>query len=153
MAPGAGIAMRAEATLRISADLGNLAAIRQFIREKAATFQDDDNDLEPILQAVDESVTNVVVHGYRGQPGAIEIEVRLAENSLAIRLRDQAPPFDPTAVPSPDVTSPLEKRPVGGLGVYLTRRLVDEMIYRPMPQGGNELTLVKRIVKPRGNQA
>ena len=140
--------MSAAASLRISADLENLASIRRFVRENAAGLRQDQDALQALIRAVDESVTNVIVHAYRGQPGSIEIALEEAEGCLVIRLRDQAAPFDPTGVPSPDVTSPLDERPLGGLGIHLTRHLVDEMIYRPGPDGGNELTLVKRIPRP-----
>jgi anti-sigma regulatory factor (Ser/Thr protein kinase) len=72
------------------------------------------------------------------------VEVRQAGDDLAVTLRDRAPAFDPTLVPEPDVSLPLEQRPVGGLGIYLSRRLVDDMRYRARPGGGNETTLVKR---------
>ena len=137
--------MSAEAFLRISADVANMDAVRQFIRETAAVPQQDQDALLALIRAVDECVCNIVVHGYHGQPGPIEIALVRAEGSLVVRLRDRAEPFDPTSVPSPNVASPLEQRPLGGLGVHLARHLVDEMIYRTAPDGGNELTLVKRI--------
>jgi serine/threonine-protein kinase RsbW len=141
--------MSAEASLRISADLGNLEAVRRFVSENAAGLRQDEAGLQALIQAVDESVTNIIVHGYRGQPGSIEITLEETGECLVIRLRDQAAPFDPTAAPSPDVTSPLEQRPLGGLGIHLTRHMVDELAYCPGPEGGNELTLVKRISRPR----
>ena len=52
-------------------------------------------------------VTNIIEHGYQGQPGSIEIEVTTREDALIIQLRDQAPPFDPTSVPPPIYPSPL----------------------------------------------
>lgn len=132
-------------SLRIAADLKQLAAIRRFVEEAAAAFKIDPDAILDVVQAVDESAANIIMHGYRGQPGSIEIAVRRDGNALVIQLRDQARPFDPTSVPPPDVTLPLERRPVGGLGIYLTRLLVDEMRHRATPQGGNELTLVKKI--------
>jgi len=140
--------MSADAFLRISADLGNLDVVRRFVRENAAGLGQNPDALQALIQAVDESVTNIIVHGYRGQPGSIEIKLEEAEGCMVIRLRDQAPTFDPTAAPSPDVTSPLEQRPLGGLGIHLTRHMVDELIYCPGPAGGNELRLVKRISRP-----
>jgi serine/threonine-protein kinase RsbW len=99
-----------------------------------------------LVQAVDESATNIVVHGYRGRPGTIDVEVKGANDTLAVRLRDSAPLFDPTGVPPPDLSLPLDQRPIGGLGVHLTRKCVDEMIYRVTSEGHNELTLLKRNV-------
>jgi serine/threonine-protein kinase RsbW len=65
--------------------------------------------------------------------------------ALLVRLRDGAPLFDPTLLPMPDVTLPLEVRPLGGLGIFLMRQSVDDMTYRVTPEGGNELTLIKRM--------
>jgi len=145
--------MSAEASLRISADLGNLDDVRRFIRENAAGLRQDQAALQALIQAVDESVTNIILHGYRGQPGSIEITLEETGGCLVIRLRDQAAPFDPTAAPPPDVTSPLEQRPLGGLGIHLIRHMVDELIYCPGPEGGNELRLVKRIGQPRAGES
>ena len=66
--------------------------------------------------------------------------------AIEIRLRDQAPLFDPTRVPTPDLTLSLYKRPLGGMGVHVTRQVVDAMRYRVTPEGGNELTLVKQAI-------
>ena len=67
------------------------------------------------------------------------------EGALAVRLRDQAPRFDPTTLPLPDPSLPLEERILGGMGVYLMRRAADEIRYRALPGGGNELTLMTRL--------
>ncbi len=136
--------MNTGASLQIVAELRDLAAIRDFIGGAAASLNVDLPVIPDILQAVDESATNIIVHGYRGRPGQIDIDVKREGNFLVVRLRDQATPFDPTTVPDPDVTLPLDERPIGGLGVYLTRRLMDAMTHRVTPQGGNELTLAKK---------
>jgi anti-sigma regulatory factor (Ser/Thr protein kinase) len=91
-------------------------------------------------------VANIIIHGYHDRPGVIEIEIGSVGDSLMVCLRDQAPPFDPTRVLAPDITLPLEKRPLGGLGIHLARHFTDAMSHRVMPQGGNELTLVKQGV-------
>jgi serine/threonine-protein kinase RsbW len=99
-----------------------------------------------VVLAVDEAATNIILHGYQGQEGIIEIEVEQEGDALVVRLRDEAVPFDPTSVPLPDLTVPLEQRAPGGLGIYLIRQVMDEVAYRITSQGGNELTLVKRGV-------
>jgi serine/threonine-protein kinase RsbW len=131
-------------TLRISAELDNLALIRHFVEERATALGAASSAIQDLLLAVNEATTNIMMHGYQGQPGVIEIEIRRRGNSLIIRLRDEAPPFDPIIVPPPDLSLPLEKRPLGGLGVYLIRQLMDDVTHRVTPQGGNELILVKR---------
>lgn len=140
-------------TIRITAELKKLAVIRRFVEEAATALKADPDAITDIVLAVNEVATNVIVHGYQGQPGIIEVEVGQTGGSLVVRVRDQAPPFNPHDVPLPDLNLPLEKRPFGGMGVYLTKRLMDEVIHLVTPQGGNELTLVKKasILKEESN--
>ena len=136
--------MNTKSSLRIAAELKNLSEIRRFIQEAASALGFDPAMTHNVPLAVDEAVTNIIVHGYQCQGGAIEIEVSREGDALVIRLRDEAAPFDPTNTPLPDLTLPLEQRSPGGLGIHLIRQIMDEMTHRVTPQGGNELTLVKR---------
>jgi len=72
------------------------------------------------------------------------VEVERDGDRLVVRLRDEAPLFDPTRYPLPDVTLPLEER-LWRSGVFLIRQAVDEMAYRVTAEGGNELTLIKKL--------
>ena len=132
------------ATLRIPADSDRLAAVRSFIRDTASAHGVRQEAVPDVVQAVDESVSNIIVHGYRGATGSIEIEVRRDGRDLVVLLLDQAPAFNPTAMPAPDLALPFEARRPGGMGVHLTRQLVDEVRHRLAPGSGNELILVKR---------
>ena len=140
-----------ESTLRVLAELPNLAVIRRFIEKMAMALKVERDAMDDMIQAVDESVTNIIVHGYRGRSGYIEIEVTQEGNVLVVRLRDQAPLFDPTRAPPSDVTLPLERRRFGGLGIHLTRRFTDSVTWRITSEGGNELTLRKKV-KGEGNK-
>jgi serine/threonine-protein kinase RsbW len=137
--------MNSERSLCLAAELENLAVIRNFVRESAAALGVDPAVVSDLVLAVDEVATNVIVHGYRGQKGKIGIEVAREATDVVIRMRDNAPPFDPTSAPSPDLIRPLEERTPGGLGIYLIRQYMDEVIHRITPQGGNELVLKKGI--------
>lgn len=138
--------MKIETALRVLADLKELAAIRRFIQETATALRADPAAIADAVVAVNEAVTNIIVHGYQDQPGMIEIELRREVDTLVVRLYDQAPSFDPLTVSPPDLTLPLEKRPFGKMGVYMIRQLMDEVTHRVTPQGGNELTLIKKKV-------
>jgi serine/threonine-protein kinase RsbW len=127
-----------------TAVLDNLALIRRYVAKIACDLQAEQAAIDDMVQAVDEAVANIILHGYAGKPGALEIEVSREDTLLVVRLRDQASQFDPTRVPPPDLSTPLEKRPLGGLGIYLINQFVDQLQYRAIPQDGNELTLMKK---------
>ncbi len=138
--------------LHVAAELTNLGAMRRFVEESTLSLFADARTAYALVHAVDECTTNIIEHGYGHQPGSIEIEINRVGDNLVIVLRDHAPPFDPTGVPPPDLTRPLEQREPGGLGIYLTRQMVDQWHYRTLPDGGNELTLIK-LAKPISPQS
>jgi serine/threonine-protein kinase RsbW len=130
--------------LRFPADLGQLADVREFIRNGAAARGATAEAVADLVQAVDESVTNVIVHGYRGTRGPIEIELSSVGSTVSAVVRDEAPPFDPTSVPTPDLARPATRRRPGGMGVHLARDLCDQYRYQRRSHR-NELTLVRSL--------
>ena len=131
--------------LRVPAELNQLASIRDFVEEQSASAHAAKSDTADLIQAVDEAATNIIVHGYKENPGSVEIEVCLKPGALVVYLRDQAPIFDPTLVPRPNLKLSLEDRPIGGLGVHLIRECVDEFRHSARSGGGNELVLINKI--------
>ena len=98
--------------------------------------------------AIEELFTNLVQH----QPAECgDVEIRLesdgAEATVALTGRE-LPPYDPTHTPEPDVTQPLEEREPGGLGVHLTRQVVDAFWYR-YENGVGETTFRRRLQPAR----
>ena len=120
-------------------------AIREHVREAALGLGAQPDALDGVLLAVDEAITNIVLHGYRGRAeGKIEVSVERDGSDLVIGLYDDAPPFDPATVEPPDLTLPLEERPIGGMGIHLMRQNLDGITHRAAEGGGNELFLIKR---------
>ena len=94
--------------------------------------------------ALEELWLNVVNHGHDSGLHEVEIELTSEAEALTIEITDDGKPFDPLQdAPKPSVNAPLDDRPIGGLGVYLVRTLMDEMEYK-REDGKNRLTLVKR---------
>jgi glutamate/tyrosine decarboxylase-like PLP-dependent enzyme/anti-sigma regulatory factor (Ser/Thr protein kinase) len=130
--------------LCVAAKLESLTSVRRFVRGRATVLGIDPATIADLVLAVDEAVTNVIAHGYRGREGIVEVEVRREGDALIVHLRDEATPFDPIAAPPPDLTRPSEEGAADGMGIYVMRRNTDEMSYRLTLRRGNELTLVKR---------
>jgi len=127
----------------IDADLARLAEVRQFVRDTAPGLGADEAMVRDLVQAVDEWVTNVIVHGYRGARGPIEIELDRSRFEIEVRIRDAAPAFDPGGAPAFDKSLPLERRPAGKMGIHLIRELSDRFERRAPEgaEGGNEVTI------------
>ena len=95
--------------------------------------------------ALEEHLTNIISYGYRpGQTGTIQIRFALAGSSLRVEIADDARPYNPLAAPDVDTSVPLEEKPVGGLGVLLIRKSVDNVEYRREGER-NVLVLIKSL--------
>ena len=95
--------------------------------------------------SLDELITNIVSYGYRDSDEH-EIRVTMTEQSgsLVVVLEDDGMAFDPfTDAPEPDLEAGVEERPIGGLGVYLVKTLMDEVAYERL-DGRNRITLIQR---------
>ena len=138
--------MQQQLSLRVQADVNELASIRDFVERQTGALGVPPDAIYDMVLAANEIATNIVVHGYNGKPGTIDIMIQPEGDTVKIVLRDQTPPFDPTSAPTPDIHAPLEKRRRGGMGIHLTRELTDEMLYRVTAEGGNEIMLIKRGV-------
>jgi anti-sigma regulatory factor (Ser/Thr protein kinase) len=134
-----------ERRLRIPADLARIAEVRAAVREVAEACDAPIDCEDDLVQAVDEAVTNVIVHGYAGAAGDVEIHVGRDDQDIVITIEDRAPAFDPRAVPTPDLAIPPEHRRPGGMGVHLMREAADDIAHRPRTGGGNILTITRRM--------
>jgi anti-sigma regulatory factor (Ser/Thr protein kinase) len=139
-------------SLVVPASLDRIAEVRAFVREAATAAGGSSAAVADAVQAVDEAATNVVVHGYAGRPGELEVQVTSGDGRFEIRLLDRAPTFDPTTVAEPDLSVPPLRRRPGGMGVHLIRAATDETRHHPRPGGGNELVLVCDV-GPRAKEA
>ena len=80
---------------------------------------------------LEELVLNVINYAYGESGHQVEVQLTCNEEDLVIEITDEGKPFDPLHdAPDPDMESPMEERRIGGLGVYLVRRMTSEMQYR-----------------------
>lgn len=138
--------MKSLAITYSSATVRDLNDIREFLERAILTLGGDEEVAGDFVLAVNEAVTNVLLHGYDDLPGFVIVGVEADGSDLRVRLTDEARLFDPTAVPPPDINLPLEERPLGGLGVHMMRQLTDKLIYAIDKDGRNELVFLKQNV-------
>ena len=131
--------------LRLANDLAGLAQLADRVESFGAAQRLPASVVNALNVALDEAVSNAINHGYdAGVRGEIAVRLRRAPEGVLLEVEDDGRPFDPLQVPPPDLTLPLERRPVGGLGIHLIRNLMDEVSYTRIG-GRNVLKMVKRL--------
>lgn len=131
-------------SLNLFADLQQLPAIHDFVDQAGRDLGLDERTLYTLQMVVGEACTNVIMHAYGGKGGEVVLTIESTANGLEVRIRDWGEPFDPLNVPTPDVSAPLEQRPLGGLGLFLMRQMMDQVDFRFDEEEGNTLTMTKR---------
>jgi serine phosphatase RsbU (regulator of sigma subunit)/anti-sigma regulatory factor (Ser/Thr protein kinase)/putative methionine-R-sulfoxide reductase with GAF domain len=122
-----------------------LDTIRGFASQAARDAGMDDSEIYAIELAVDEACTNIIEHAYQGEGrGDIECTCESNDVCLTVVIRDHGKPFDPSTVTKPDLYADIDSRPVGGLGVFLMKQLMDEVHFESLGESGNILTMVMR---------
>lgn len=118
------------------------AGFAEFLEAAEAFLEGAGVPLEVVTKcmiAFDELVSNILNHG---SAAAITARIFLKNGEAAVELTDDGAPFDPLSLPDPDTTSPVEERPVGGLGVHIVRKLMDHVEYS-RDGNGNRLRFAK----------
>ena len=133
--------------LRVPARGEQLAVVGEFVHAAAREAGLSERLAYHVQTAVDEACANIIYHAYdyEGQ-GTIEVRCECRHNDFIVTIVDHGRPFDPGAVPEPDVTADLHERHEGGLGRYLMHQLMDE-VHHDFTREGNVLTMVKHLAR------
>ena len=134
-----------ENTLRVEADKEKLGEVTDFVNSFLEKAGCPAKTIMQIDIAVEEIFVNIANYAYAPGKGEAEISVGMPGNvSVEITFADSGIPYDPLKKEDPDVTLPAEERQIGGLGIFMTKKIMDgaEYEYR---DGKNILTLKKRI--------
>ena len=117
--------------LRIEATLDNLDQVIGFVDEQLETVGCPMKTEIQLNVAVEEIFVNIAHYAYTPDVGEALIQFEVAENPRAVivTFTDNGIPFDPLAKPDPDVTLSAEERQIGGLGIYMVKKSMDEVTY------------------------
>jgi serine/threonine-protein kinase RsbW len=137
-----------KATRTFPAIYTSLPEIGEFVEQEARSAGLDERQSYDVQLAVDEAVTNIIEHGYgEGQKGSIECSCQPRSGGLEITLKDESDFFDPDEVRAFVPGKPLTELSDRGAGLYLIKRLMDEVKFTRRKPGGNTLRLLKRSHK------
>lgn len=131
-------------TMKTLALLENLDQVQDFVEQQLLEAGCPDKTRMQVAMAVEEIYVNIVDYAYFPGTGDVEVHCSLKEAPLQviIEFRDGGQPFDPLEHPEADISLSADEREVGGLGIFMTRQLMDEVDYR-YEHGKNILTLKK----------
>ena len=122
-----------------------LDEIRELVAQVAREGGFSEKVIYSVQLAADEAASNIIEHAYEGISNAnLDITCDMLDDMLVITMRDTGKPFDPSKVKQPNLKADLSDRQIGGLGVYLMRKLMDEVSYVSNSKTGNVLTMTKR---------
>jgi serine/threonine-protein kinase RsbW len=133
--------------LEVDSKLESLSIISDFITKVTERAGLEARNIFEVQMAVDEACTNIIQYAYPEQKGMITLVCELVNDDFIVTIRDKGKPFDPSCVPPPDLKADLDKRKIGGLGIYFMRKMMDEVSYNLDAEKGNELTMRKKLVK------
>jgi serine/threonine-protein kinase RsbW len=133
-------------SVKFSAKFEYLDEIRDFVGKIARAGGFTEKAVYNIQLATDEAASNIIEHAYEGvSDGVLELSCGMNGDTITIVLVDHGEPFDPSDVPMPDLDADLSERQIGGLGIFLMRKLMDEVRYKSNPEkNSNTLTMIKR---------
>ncbi|MGE5432438.1 MAG: ATP-binding protein [Syntrophomonadaceae bacterium] len=133
-----------EKELVVKSTTDNLALIRDFTKSAAQKCGFTEETVDKIALAVDEACTNVIKHAYKYSPeGDIIVNININQNKMTVSITDHGSNFDPSLVPEPDVKKYYRQHKIGGLGIYLMRKLMDEVSFSSVQGSKNQVVLIK----------
>ncbi|MDD1685785.1 ATP-binding protein [Methanoregula sp.] len=138
-------------SLTIPSDLEEIAKVSDALESLMLDQEFPGEDILDTQLAVEEAVTNIIVHGYENTVGDIVITCRAGPDEISIQLEDRAVPFNPLLMPEPDLEQNIEEREIGGLGIFLARQIMSDIQYR-FEDGKNILTMIKKKSVPEKNE-
>lgn len=132
--------------LVIPNDTKYLATVREAVGDLIRKSQFPGDDLSRIILAVDEAVANIIEHAYASHNGGeaeIELVLHADLERFEVLVRDGGQRFDPDRIQTPDMETHVREGRKSGLGIFLMRKIMDQVNYRFRDDGSNELQMIK----------
>ena len=132
--------------LNIAATVENIETVTDFVNEQIEALDCPMKAQMQIDIAIDELFGNIAHYAYNPDVGDATVRVEVIENPLAVVITfiDKGVPYDPLAKTDPNVTLSAEEREIGGLGIFMVKKSMDEITYE-YKDGQNILKIKKNI--------
>ena len=130
--------------LTLAATVENIEAVTDFVNEQLEALDCPVKAQMQIDIAIDELFGNIAHYAYRPEVGDVTVRVEVLREPLSVEITfiDGGVPFDPLARRDPDTSLSAEEREIGGLGIFMVKKSMDEISYE-YRNGKNILTIKK----------
>ena len=130
--------------LKLRNDINEIPRLQGFIQTLSDDIDLDHAQAMSLNLALEEAVSNVMLYAYpEGTEGLVEVEAAILGDRLEFKVSDSGVAFDPTVARAPDLAADLKDRPIGGLGIFLVKRIMDQVTYT-RENGKNILSMTKK---------
>lgn len=132
--------------ITVEATIDNLDVVTAFVDEKLDEIGCPVKAKMQIDIAIDELFSNISYYAYNPKTGMATISIEVVDDPMAVVLTfsDNGTPYDPLLAKDPDTSLPAEERGIGGLGIYIVKKSMDEITYE-YKEGKNILKVKKNI--------
>ena len=132
-------------SLSLNNDIQEMEKLEPFLNDFFERKKLDLSRLPQLDLALEEAVANVIMYAYpEGERGTLELTLEKKEDYLQTCISDSGTPFNPLQQPEANLSSSIEERPIGGLGIHLIKEIMDQVEYQ-YKDGKNMLTMTKKI--------
>jgi len=137
--------MESLTTVRLKNRFSELEILYEALTQFGKTHAITSNILDSMNLALEEIITNIISYAFSGDSEhVIVLRLFLEGHQLIAEVEDEGKPFNPLSIPAPDLHLSLEDRPLGGLGILLTKKMVDHIEYLRL-DGKNLVRLKKNL--------
>ena len=115
---------------KFRADTKEIPAIQQFAEVELEKYKCSTKEIYQINLVIEEVFVNIANYAYKDKEGYCTLSIEIENNKVILTFEDSGIPFNPLEKSDPDISLPAKKRAVGGLGIFLTKRIMDEVKYK-----------------------
>ena len=132
--------------MKFRADADELSGVMEYLESELNKIECPDKILMQISLCVEEIFVNIAKYAYSAGDGEVAIGISYKDDELTICFEDSGQPFNPILKETPDINASADDRPIGGLGIHIVKKMMDETSYEYI-NGMNVFTIKKNFKK------
>lgn len=123
--------MAKEIKIELNNKLSEVRRLSELLNEEPELIDTPEATLFALNLSLEEILTNVISYSYDdNEDHKIKVRIYINKKEVCVEVEDDGKPFNPLEAESPDITTPIEERQIGGLGIHLVKGFMDKLEYK-----------------------